>query len=154
MGRTPRIKFRHHYGRYNLFGSKLFMIGTQPIKVNHLLGIQCAQSQLVESGGSSLFGRFKIILISKKQNASNETRTHNVCVETQKDLHYAIRSLTVGVFNSNIKFLSLTETVIYFTIYDTLMLSRKLKISENKFLIDLDRKKYKTNFIWDFTDWK
>ena len=104
----------------------------------------------MESGGSSLFGRFKIISISKKQNASNETRTHNVGVETQKDVHYAIRSLTVGVFNSNIKFLSLTETVIYFTIYDTLILSRELKISENKFLIDLDRKKYKTNFIWDF----
>ena len=37
----------------------------------------------------------------------------------------------------------MTGTVIYFTIYDTLMLSRKLKISENKFLIDLDQKNIK-----------
>ena len=64
-------------------------------------------------------------------------------MEAQKYLHYAIRSLTVGVFNLNIKFLSWTETVIYFTIYEKLMLSRKLKISENKFLIDLDRKNIK-----------
>ena len=93
--------------------------------------------------GSSLFERFKIILILKKQNASKEIRTHNVSMEAQKDLHYAIRSMTGGIFNLNIKFLSLTETVIYFTIYDKLMLSRKLKNSENKFLIDLDRKNIK-----------
>ena len=37
----------------------------------------------------------------------------------------------------------MTKTVIYFTIYDTLMLSRKLKIWENNFLIDLDRENIK-----------
>ena len=33
--------------------------------------------------------------------------------------------------------------VIYFTIYDKLMFSRKLKTYENTFLIDLDRKNIK-----------
>ena len=37
----------------------------------------------------------------------------------------------------------MTKTVIYFTIYDKLMLSRKLKIWENNFLIDLDRENIK-----------
>ena len=37
----------------------------------------------------------------------------------------------------------MTKTVIYFTIYDKLMLSRKLKIWEYIFVIDLDRKNVK-----------
>ena len=37
----------------------------------------------------------------------------------------------------------MTKTVIYFTIYDKLMLSRKLKIWKNNFLIDLDQENVK-----------
>ena len=37
----------------------------------------------------------------------------------------------------------MTKTVIYFTIYDKLMLSRKFEILENNFLIDLDRENIK-----------
>ena len=37
----------------------------------------------------------------------------------------------------------MTKTVIYFTIYDKLMLSRKLKIWEYIFVINLDRKNVK-----------
>ena len=37
----------------------------------------------------------------------------------------------------------MTDTIIYFTIYDKLMLSRKMKTFENDFLIDLVRKNIK-----------
>ena len=43
----------------------------------------------------------------------------------------------------SIIFLSMTESVIYFTIYGKLMLSRKLKIRRNNFLVDLDWEKIK-----------
>ena len=42
-----------------------------------------------------------------------------------------------------IKFLGITDTVIYYTIYDKFMLSRKFKLSEINFLIDFDRKNIK-----------
>ena len=61
-------------------------------------------------------------------------------VEAHKDLHYATKSLLTSQFNWSIKFLSLTKTVTYFTIYDQLTISKKLKIWLYNFLIDLDRK--------------
>ena len=39
--------------------------------------------------------------------------------------------------------MGITDTVIYFTIYDKFMLSRKFKLSEINFLIDFDRKNIK-----------
>ena len=54
-------------------------------------------------------------------------------------LHYAIKSLITSLFYYFIQFFDITNNVIYFTIYDKLMLSRKLKMYENNFLIDLDQ---------------
>jgi len=39
--------------------------------------------------------------------------------------------------------LGITDTVIYFTIYDKFILPRKFKLSEINFLIDFDRKNIK-----------
>ena len=39
--------------------------------------------------------------------------------------------------------MDITDTVIYFTIYDKFMLSRKFTLTENNYLIDLDRKNMK-----------
>ena len=93
--------------------------------------------------GSSLFWNFKNIWISKKTKRCTGIRTRSVFVEAHKDLHYAIESSVSSQFNKNINFLSPTKTVIYFTIYDKLIKSRKLKVWYYNFLINLDRKNIK-----------
>ena len=70
--------------------------------------------------GSSLCYQSKIIQISKKQNAYSGNRTHNVHVEGLDGLYCPIKPLGI----------KMTENVIYLTIYDKLMLSRKLNRSK------------------------
>ena len=84
-----------------------------------------------------------MIKISKKQNASSGIRTRDVSLETHRDLHNTIKSLISDQFNEIIKFSDMIETVIYFTIYDKMILSRTFKVCWNNFLIVPDRKNIK-----------
>ena len=115
ISRNPRIKFHRHYGRYVLLGSTPLVIGTQPIQLNCQPGIQKSKSQLV-----ALFWHFKIIQISKKQNAHGRIRTHDGVTEGLDVLHYAIKSLVASLIFQVINIFSMTGNVIYFTIYDKL----------------------------------
>ena len=90
--------------------------------------------------GSSLFMHLKIIKILKKQNASSGIRTHIVSVEGFEVLHYAIKSLGTSQSYQIIYFVEMTGNVIYFTINGKLVLSSKLKIRQNKFLVGSDWK--------------
>ena len=126
--RDPRIKYHLLYWGYKIFMSisvndeiKIFGVikDAENAWDGQIFAKRCA---------SSLFGHLKIIQISKKQNAYTGIRTRDVYLETYKDLHYAIKSLVSGQFNQFIKSVDMTETVIYFTIYDKFILSRTLKI--------------------------
>ena len=55
-------------------------------------------------------------------------RTRDVATEGLDDLRYAIKSLDIAKSNWDLLFLRMTENVIYFTIYGSLVLCRKLKI--------------------------
>ena len=61
-------------------------------------------------------------------------------MEGLDDLHYAIKSLNTTESNWIIMFFTMTENVIYFTIYGKLVLSRKRKNHRKFFLLDLEKK--------------
>ena len=64
-------------------------------------------------------------------------------MEGLEDHHYAIKSSIASQFNWIMYFLSTNEIVIYFTIYENMMLSRRLKIRLNYFLTILTENKIK-----------
>ena len=76
----------------------------------------------------------------EKTKRVTEIRTRDVATEGLDDLRYAIKSLDVAESNWNIIFFRMTENVIYFTIYGSLVLSRKLKIHRKIFLLDFYKK--------------
>ena len=82
----------------------------------------------------------KLSEFRKKRNAYCRIRTHNDLLEGLEDHHYAIKSSIASQFNWIMLFLSTNEIVIYFTIYENMMLSRRLKIRLNYFFNDFDRK--------------
>ena len=101
--------------------TSIYIKATKCNKLNSLRGIHRAQSHCQETIGSSLFGHFKIIQISKKQNAYRGIRTRNGVTKGLGVLHYAIMLLDIGLFYQFIYILSMTGNVIYFTIYDKLI---------------------------------
>ena len=66
-------------------------------------------------------------------------------------LHHATKSFGTSLFFYFINILSMTGNVIYLTIYDKFMLSRKIQKLRKYFFDWSQSKKYKTNFIWYFT---
>ena len=61
-------------------------------------------------------------------------------VEGFEVLHYAIKSLGTSQSYQIIYFVEMTQNVIYFTINGKLVLSSKLRIRQNKFLVGSDWK--------------
>ena len=138
--RDPRIKIHLRYECLKILSQGLpkYDSGTQGVFRGVKKDWRCQILQQVTA--SSLFGHFKIIGIPKKQNAYSRIRTRNDLVEGLEDHHYAIKSSNASQFNWIMYFLSTTEIVIYFTIYENTMLSRRLKIRLNYFFNDFDRK--------------
>ena len=135
-----RIKNHYRYARFYIFLSSTVNYETRIFGV--IGGSEKGQDGQIssETVGSSLFDPFKIIRISKKQNAYCRIRTRDDLLEGLEDHHYAIKSSIASQFNWIMYFLSTNEIVIYFTIYENMMLSRRLKIRLNYFFNDFDRK--------------
>ena len=64
-----------------------------------------------------------------KTNFGHGIRTRTVCTEGLDCLQYAIKSFGTRKSILIINFLSINENVIYFAIYEKLMLSRKLQFN-------------------------
>ena len=74
------------------------------------------------------FWPFQNNLDFEKTKGVTGTRTRDIGAEGLDVLHYAIRSLETRLFYWIIIFFDINEIVIYFTIHDKFVLSRKLKI--------------------------
>ena len=128
IARDPMIKIHQRYSRLQISSDcvRQYNFRTQGVFKGVEKDWLC--QILLQVTASSFFGHFKNIQILKKQKASDGNRTRHVFVIAHKGLHYAIESSVTRQFNQIIKLLSITKTVIYFTIYGKLMLSRKLTI--------------------------
>ena len=76
---------------------------------------------------------------ARKKYAPGEIRTREGSAEGLDNLHYAIKSLDNTASNWILNLYRMTEIVIYFTICGKLVLSRKLKINLEIFLLDLTK---------------